>query len=143
MSARVGTDIIEVARVAKAIGSERFVRRVFTAAERRYCESRGNLGRAASYAARWAAKESLLKALGTGLADGRLVDVEVVNDASGQPRVRLHGALAERATLMGATAVSLSMSHTREFATAVCVMEVNSEGVNENANCPDGRDAHD
>ena len=77
----IGTDIIEIERVRRAVASEHFTRRVFTETEIKYCESRGKSS-AASYAARFAAKEAFFKALGTGIVTA-LQEVEVRNDSLG------------------------------------------------------------
>ena len=118
----VGTDIVEIGRVRKAVESVHFCMRVYTAAERTYCESR-KAGRAASYAARFAGKEAVMKALGTGLRDGSLLDIEIVNDALAAPRVRLSGAFRRLAEAKGVAFVHLSLSHAQDYATAFCVLE--------------------
>ena len=118
----IGTDIVEVARVAKAIANPRFCARAYTAAEQQYCESRG-AQRAQSYAARFAGKEAVLKAFGTGLREGTLQDIEILPDALGCPQVRLTGHFAGLARERGIAKVWISLSHTREYATAQCVME--------------------
>ena len=110
----IGTDIIEISRVKRAIASEHFRARVYTAAERAYCEARG-AGEAASFAARFAGKEAVLKAFGTGLRGGSMQDVEILDDALGCPQVTLHGYYRSLAAKKG--------SHAREYATAQCVME--------------------
>ena len=92
----IGTDIIEIARVKRAADSEAFCRRVYTQAERAYCESRG-VQQMASYAARFAGKEAVLKALGTGLRGGTLHDVEILPDELGAPQVHLSGYFAQLA----------------------------------------------
>ncbi len=118
----IGTDIVEVARVAKAIANPRFCARVYTAAEQQYCESHG-AQRAQSYAARFAGKEAVLKAFGTGLREGTMQDIEILPDALGCPQVRLTGHFAGLARERGIAKVWISLSHTREYATAQCVME--------------------
>ncbi len=122
MLAGIGTDIVEINRVRKAIENPRFRARVYTPAERSYCEQRG-AARAASYAARFAGKEAVLKAFGTGLREGTLQDIEILPDALGCPRVRLSGYFAELAREKGIERVEISLSHAREYATAQCVME--------------------
>ncbi len=118
----IGTDIVEIERVKKAVAKEAFVSRVFTEAEAAYCRSRG-AGMAESFAGRFAAKEAVLKAFGTGLREGRMADIEVINDELGCPKVQLHGAFGQRAERMGVQRVWLSISHAREYATAQCVLE--------------------
>ena len=118
----VGTDIIEIERMKKAMGREAFLARVFTQEERAYCDGRG-AGRAASYAARWAGKEAVLKAFGTGLRRGTLLDVEIVLDALGAPEVHLSGFFAALAEERGVRRIHLSLSHAREYAVAQCILE--------------------
>ena len=118
----VGCDVIEITRVAKAIERRAFVERVYAPEEIAYCESRGKQA-AASFAARFAAKEAVLKAFGTGLREGRLLDIEIVNDELGCPRLKLHGAFDKLAGRMGVSRAWLSISHAREYATAQCVLE--------------------
>ena len=118
----VGCDIIRVARVARAAEKEHFLSRVYTPAERAYAMQRG-VGRAASLAARFAGKEAVLKAFGTGLRGGTLHDVEILPDALGAPEVHLHGFFAARAAEMGVTRVWVTLSHEKEYATAYCILE--------------------
>lgn len=117
----IGTDIIEVERVRRAVAKEHFKRRVFTDTEINYCESRGQSA-AASYAARFAAKEAFFKALGTGIVT-QLTDVEVVNDERGAPKINLRGKALTLAQTAGVEKISLSLSHSRDFATATCIIE--------------------
>lgn len=122
----IGVDIVEVARIAQALDrwGERFLRRVYTGGEIAYCG-----GRTSSLAARWAAKEAVSKALGTGWAaqaahDAGWIDwveIEVVRQASGQPEVRLSGKARARAEAIGVAGWQLSMSHTHEHAVAMVV----------------------
>ena len=114
----IGTDIIEIARIKKAVAKKNFRDSVFTQTEQNYCESRGK-NSAASYAARFAAKEAFFKALGTGIFT-RLTDVEIINDAYGAPKIFPHGKVA---TLTTGKKISLSISHSKDFATAVCIIE--------------------
>ena len=118
----VGCDVIEIARVQKAIERAAFVKRVFTPAEIAYCESRGKQA-AASFAARFAAKEAVLKALGTGLRGGELQEIVITNDALGKPSVQLLGYHAELAAQLGVNNIAISMSHSRETAMAYVIME--------------------
>ena len=117
----LGTDIVEIERVRKAVTKNFFKEKVFTENEQIYCESRGK-NSAASYAARFAAKEAFFKALGTGIVT-RLTDVEVVNDAHGAPKIFLHGKAEVFAQSAGVKKISVSVSHSREFATATCLVE--------------------
>lgn len=118
----IGTDIIELSRVGKAIGSERFVERVYTEREQAYCDSRG-AQRVASYAARWAGKEAVVKAFGTGLREGSFTEIEILPDDLGCPRVTLTGFWAKLARSRGAGNVWLSLSHAQAYAAAQCVLE--------------------
>jgi holo-[acyl-carrier protein] synthase len=116
----VGTDLIEIGRVRRAL--ERypsFRERCFTEAERAYCDSRANPPQ--HYAARFAAKEAVGKALGFGVARAfAWRDVEIAGRP--KPSVRLSGRLEAWAERVGAGEIDLSMSHSRELATAVCVV---------------------
>ena len=118
----IGTDIVEISRVEKAAARQAFRERVYTEAERAYCESRGTQ-KIASYAARFAGKEAVLKALGTGLRGGTLHDIEILPDDLGAPQVTLKGYFAKLARRKAVSNVWVSLSHSREYATAQCVME--------------------
>ena len=119
-----GIDIAEVPRIAEAIArfGERFLQRVFTEDERRYCDSKAN--RMERYAARFAAKEASMKALGTGWNYGvRWRDIEVHRQPGRRPTIRFHGKAAEFAARLRATNVALSISHTPEQAIASVILE--------------------
>lgn len=118
----IGCDIIEIERIARAIERESFIRRVFTAEEAAYCQRRGQQA-AASFAARFAAKEAVLKALGTGLREGSLQEIAVDNDGLGKPLVQLSGHFAMLAKQLGVKNIQISLSHSREFAVAYVIME--------------------
>ena len=118
----IGCDIIEIERIARAIKRESFIRRVFTAEEAAYCKRRGQQA-AASFAARFAAKEAVLKALGTGLREGSLQEIAVDNDVLGKPLVQLSGHFAMLAKQLGVKNIQISLSHSRELATAYVIME--------------------
>src|ERR1044071_7129375 len=108
-----GIDIAEVPRVAEAIEryGERFLHRVFTEGEIRYCDSKAN--RVERYAARFAAKEAAMKALGTGWNHGvRWRDIEVSRQPGGRPTIKFHGKAAEFASRLGTANIALSLSHT-------------------------------
>src|SRR5581483_2155013 len=120
-----GIDIAEVPRIAESIErfADRFIQRVFTDGEIQYCESKAN--RMERYAARFAAKEAAMKALGTGWNHGvRWRDVEVIRKPGGRPTIQFHGKAAEFATKMSAKNVSLSISHTKEQAIASVILEM-------------------
>ena len=118
----VGCDVIEIARVQKAIVKRSFVERVFAPEEIAYCESRGKQA-AASFAARFAAKEAVLKALGTGLRGGELTEIVITNDELGKPSVQLLGYHGQLAAKLGVKKIAISMSHSRETALAYVVMD--------------------
>ena len=114
-----GVDFVEVARIAEMIGQheDRFLERCFTPEERAYAHDRKR--RDEHLAARFAAKEAALKALGTGWRSGiAWTDVEVVLEPSGAPRVKLSGVAAEVAKERGITEMLVSLSHAGGFAMA-------------------------
>ena len=115
-----GIDIVEIQRIAEAVKNPRFLERVFTEQEREYCESRG-AQKTSSYAARFAAKEAVMKALGTGLSKGRWLDVEILSATDSKPTVKLGGFFAAIAREMGVVEVHLSLSHSRDFAVAQAI----------------------
>ncbi len=118
---RVGTDLIEIERVRRALQRyARFRERCFTEAERAYCDARPNP--AESYAGRFAGKEAVGKALGFGVARAfAWKEIEIVGRP--KPSVRLHGRVAAWAERVGVRAIDLSMTHSRELAQAVAVVD--------------------
>ena len=120
----IGIDIIEVARIREVLlRTPRFADRVFTAAERQYCDSRGVVA-AQHYAARFAAKEAALKALQTGWRGGiSWQDVEISSRESGAPYLIFTGEVLTVFEKFRATATHLSMSHTSEHAIAQVILE--------------------
>jgi holo-[acyl-carrier protein] synthase len=119
-----GIDIAEVPRIAESIErfGDRFIRRIFTEGEIRYCESKAN--RAERYAARFAAKEAAMKALGTGWNHGvRWRDIEVYREPGRPPAIKFHGKAAEFATRLKTTNVCVSLSHTPEQGIASVILE--------------------
>jgi holo-[acyl-carrier protein] synthase len=120
----IGIDIIEVARIREVLlRTPRFTERVFTRAEREYCDSRGVVA-AQHYAARFAAKEAALKALQTGWRGGiSWQDVEVAARDSGAPYLIFTGEVLTIFNKFGATATHLSLSHTSEHAIAQVILE--------------------
>lgn len=120
----IGIDLVENARLKSALSrqGDRLLEKLFTPGERRYCEDRWN--RIAHYAARFAVKEAVLKALGTGWSGGiRWTDVEVVHAPSGKAQVRLLGRAREIARKMKIRAVHISITHTERYASAAAVAE--------------------
>jgi len=120
----IGIDIIEVARIREVLlRTPRFAERVYTSAERAYCESRGAVA-AQHYAARFAAKEAALKAFQTGWRGGiSWQDVEIGLLESGAPVLAFHGLVEQLFLSSGATVAHLSLSHTSEHAIAQVILE--------------------
>ena len=115
----IGTDIVECLRIANMIEKHEdvFIQRVYTPGEIEYCGQRKSATQ--HYAGRWAAKEAILKAIGTGWAKGiQWTDIEVVNEMGGKPFVRLSGQAKEICDSMGIHEILISISHCRSFATA-------------------------
>ena len=120
---KVGVDIVEIDRVRRALERPSFRDRCFTEAERAYCDSRANP--AQSYAARFAGKEAVGKALGCGVRF-TWKDVEIVGRP--KPGVRLSGRTAAFAERVRVGAIDLSMTHSREIAAAICVVSPRVDG---------------
>jgi holo-[acyl-carrier protein] synthase len=119
-----GVDICEVPRIAQSIArfGDRFLERVFTAEEIRYCRSKKNSTE--RFAARFAAKEAAMKALGTGQRQGVIWrDIEVAHALGGRPILRLSGIAAEIARKLGVNRTSLSLTHTESTAMATVIFE--------------------
>ena len=119
----VGIDAIEIDRLRQVMAShpDRFLERVYTAAEQELAAAAAD--RATFLAGRFAAKEAVLKALGTGWSGGiRFTDVEVLKEPSGAPVTRLHGLARSRADELGASRVLVSITHTRRDAMAVALL---------------------
>lgn len=119
-----GVDIVEVPRIAAAIRrfGARFLHRIFTENEIRYCESKHN--KVERYAARFAAKEAALKAIGTGWRRGvAWKEVEVGREPGGRPTLVFTGQAAKHAALLGMKRAALSLSHTAEHAVAQVILE--------------------
>lgn len=123
MDIHCGVDLIELDRFAKALSAgESFKKRVFTDSEIAYCEARGKIGSLQSYAARFCAKEAVVKALGTGIAKGvSFQDIEISNNESGKPEVSLTGEAARIYKEMGAVSIDVSLTHSRDYAMAQAV----------------------
>ncbi|MBM6676494.1 holo-ACP synthase [Olsenella uli] len=117
-TAGIGVDMLEISRMERVLArTPNFVRRVFTEDERAYCEKTARP--AEHYAARFAAREAVVKALGTGFADGvGFRDVSVGRDEAGRPRALLTGRAAELARELGIREIALSISHTHDVAVA-------------------------
>ncbi len=122
----VGIDLVETQRIKLAMDryGERFTNRVFTPWEIEYCLSKINP--ALSFAGRFAVKEAVFKAIGTGFAEGvKWTSVEVVNDRRGQPQVRLGSGIRNH---IGSKKIIISLSHTNEYAVASAILVSNSTG---------------
>ncbi len=120
----IGTDLAEVPRIRRCIEQygERFLKRIYTEAEAAYASRKANADE--RFAARFAAKEAGMKAIGTGLRRGvTWKDFEVVNEPSGRPTLRLTGAARDIADRLGVARISLSLTHTTEMAFAVVILE--------------------
>ncbi|NLO90031.1 MAG: holo-ACP synthase [Clostridia bacterium] len=124
----IGVDIIEIRRVVHVIEryGERFLTRIFHPGEIEYAGGKGK-GFNASLAVRFAAKEAVFKALGTGLGENRWLDVEIAEGEHGQPQVRLRGKAKKTAEAQGVSRIHLSLSHCREYAVAVAAAERGEE----------------
>lgn len=120
----IGTDLAEVDRIKQSIETygERFINRVYTQLERDYAQRKANA--AERFAARFAAKEAGMKAIGTGWRRGvTWKDFEVANEPSGRPTLRLSGQAGLIAAQLGVKRISLSMTHTSSTAFAVVILE--------------------
>jgi holo-[acyl-carrier protein] synthase len=120
----IGTDLAEVERIGKSVErfGERFLTRIYTAHERAYAMRKANW--AERLAARFAAKEAAMKAIGTGLTGGvSWQHFEVANEPSGRPTLRLFGVALQIADDMGVKRVSISLTHTKDTAFAVVILE--------------------
>jgi holo-[acyl-carrier protein] synthase len=120
----MGTDLAEVGRIRNSIAQfgDRFLTRIYTPGERAYAASKANS--AERFAARFAAKEAGMKAIGTGWSRGvTWHDFEVVNERSGRPTLRLSGVALRVAAEMGVKRTSISLTHTSELSFAVVILE--------------------
>lgn len=114
----IGNDIVEIARIEKAIKNESFKKRVYTENEIELLEKKGAV-KVASYAGRFSAKEAISKAMGTGVRGFNLIDIEILNDKFGKPLVVFKNELKEK---MKNKKIELSISHSKEYATAVALI---------------------
>lgn len=126
----VGVDILEVERMAQGMERHgaRFCDRFFTEREQAQCA-----GRATSLAGRFAVKEAVSKALGTGIGDVSWKEIEILNDERGQPLLNLHGAAARMAAQRGLTEWAISLSHTTTHAVGMAVAQA---GTNPSGSVP-------
>lgn len=116
----IGVDIVEIARIEEAMKQwgERFSRRVYTESELRLCDNRPS-----SLAIRFAGKEAVMKALGTGARGVGWREIEILSEPSGKPFVQLHGKAHKRASHLGMEGIAISLSDSREYAIAFAVGE--------------------
>jgi len=121
----IGTDLIDVDRVARQVdGDTRFKEKIFSKNEIRYCES-FNVNKAQHYAARYAAKEAFFKAIGTGYRGGLAFhEISVENDEFGRPEIVLSGESKIFADQKSFINIHVSMSHLQEYANAIVVIEI-------------------
>ena len=122
----IGTrvDVVEIARIRKVLekSENRFISRVFTPAEQQFCD--GHRDPVPHYSVRFAAKEALFKALGTGWAKGvTWLDVEVLREQQEAPVLRLHGEAQRLSASMGAHKAHLSLSHSDQWAVAMVILD--------------------
>lgn len=117
----IGTDIIEIERIKKAIQTRpKLGERIFTSRELEYCSTKGNTF--ASLAARFAAKEAVAKALGTGIEGFKWLDIEVFNDEKGKPEIKLSNQALVKGQDLGVKKIEISLSHCKEYAVAMVVL---------------------
>ena len=123
MKITCGTDIVEINRIEKAVKkTSGFLDRIFTQAEQEYCLAR-KAGRFSSLAARFAAKEAVAKALGTGIGDkAGPTEIEITNDNMGKPLAVLSGSAQKTFEEIGALKIDISLSHGRDYAVAFAVI---------------------
>jgi len=123
----IGVDIIRIDRIRKAIerSGEGFIRRIFTLDEENYCFKMKDGFQ--HLAARFAAKESILKAFGLNWNSVNWKDIEVINDKDGQPKIILHNKMKNEKINRGVDNISLSLSHFEEYAVAFVIVERNNE----------------
>lgn len=118
----IGTDLIEVARIKKNMDNPNFLKKVFTPKEIELSEYKQS--KEQSLAARFAAKEACMKALGTGWAEGiSFHEIEILNDEMGSPKVRLMGKTLKKAHSLEVKAIHISLSHLKDIATATVILE--------------------
>ena len=118
----LGTDIVEIVRIGQMVErhGELFLKRVYTDEETRYCQRRKECYE--HFAGRWAAKEAVMKSLGTGFIRGvNWRDIEVISERSGQPKITLHGGAREYAQKQGIDEILITISHCRSYATATAI----------------------
>ena len=118
----IGTDIIEIKRIEAAVKGKRFLKKCYTQAEVDRC-NQSNAAASENFAGYFAAKEAVAKALGTGFRGFSPADIEIIHDALGKPMVRL----SENISIPKDSNIFISISHGKEHATAVAVIDTNSQ----------------
>lgn len=113
----IGNDIIEISRIEKAVSKENFIKKVYTPEEIKYIISKGS--KAETYAGRFAAKEAVSKALGTGVRNFALTDIEILNNEMGKPYIIFKNNIEN---FNDKYQVDISISHCKEYAAAVAVI---------------------
>jgi holo-[acyl-carrier protein] synthase len=122
MIAGIGIDLIEVEKIAASIGSESYLRKVFTEDEIKECRSVSNS--AERFAGKFAAKEACMKAVGKGIRQGIwFTQIEVLNEESGAPYVRVNGEMEASMKEMGVKTIHISVTHTKSTAAAIVILE--------------------
>lgn len=118
-----GIDIIDVERISTRVGRDSGFRElVFSKGEMKYCDARA--ARFEHYAARFAAKEAFLKAIGRGWDNGLLLnEIEIVNEANGKPVLRISGQTEKELAPLGIRSIHVSLSHLKSMATAIVILE--------------------
>ncbi len=126
----IGTDIIEVIRIEKAMSRDTGFRdKIFTPVEITYCEAKKN--KFQHYAARFSAKEAFLKAIGTGWRYGiRFADIGIYHDELGKPHIEVTGKAKELIDSLSVSKIHVSLSHLKEMATAVVILECETANTN-------------
>lgn len=120
----IGIDLVENERMEKILRKwgDKFLSRVFSTTEIDYCSRHAQAS--IHYGARFAVKESFLKAIGTGLGrDVKLREIEVINEASGKPEIKLSGGARDHVTKAGIEKIHLSITHTKKYAQAMVLLE--------------------
>ena len=115
---KIGTDIIEIERIKKAMGNQRFLKKIFTQNEIKFINKKG----AMSCATTFAGKEAVAKALGTGFSLLKIRDIEILRSQNGTPFIVLHNTAKEIATKQGINSLSISLSHCKKYAIATVLV---------------------
>lgn len=119
----IGCDVIEVERIKAAIDRGGFLERVYTETERKFCTTEQGQPKYKSYAARFAAKEALVKALGTGFRQGSFQGITVLDNQLGKPEIVLSGVFAAVAKELGVQHIFVTLSHVKTLALAQVILE--------------------